>query len=68
VLVAIEETPEGVFLFRFTADGQIVGDTWHRTIAEAQEQAHFEFPGLLSTWKSVPAGQDLVAFGLAAEK
>jgi hypothetical protein len=69
VLIAIEEKPDGVFLFRFTADGQVVGDTWHVTVEEAQQQARFEFPDLLSDWKSVPADvEDVVAFGLDAEK
>ena len=69
VLIAIEEKPDGVFLFRFTADGQVVGDTWHMTVEEAQQQARFEFPDLLSDWKSVPADvEDVVAFGLNAEK
>jgi len=64
-LVAIEEKPDGVFLFRFTADGQVVGDTWHMTVEEAQQQARFEFPNLLSEWKSVPDDvDDLIAFGL----
>jgi hypothetical protein len=64
-LVAIEEKPDGVFLFRFTADGQVVGDTWHMTLEEAQQQAQFEFGDLLSDWRSVPADvEDLVAFGL----
>jgi hypothetical protein len=54
-----------VFLFRFTADGQVVGDTWHMTLEEAQQQAQFEFGDLLSDWRSVPADvEDLVAFGL----
>lgn len=64
-LVLIEETSDGVFLFRFTADGQVVGDTWHTTVEEAKQQAHFEFPELLSGWKSVPANvENVVAFGL----
>ena len=67
-LIAIEEKPDGVFLFRFTADGQVVGDTWHMTVQEAKQQAHFEFGDLLSDWKSVPADvEDLVSFGLKRE-
>lgn len=65
-LVLIEEKLDGVFLFRFTADGQVVGDTWHMTVEEAKQQAHFEFPELLSGWKSVPVDmENVVAFGLA---
>jgi len=64
-VVAIEEKPDGVFLFRFTADGKVVGDTWHKTVEEAEQQARFEFPDLLSEWKPVPLlVEDLIAFGL----
>jgi hypothetical protein len=67
-LVTIEEKMDGVFLFRFTADGHVVGDTWHMTVEEAQKQARFEFPDLLSDWKSVPADiEDVFAFGLNVE-
>lgn len=38
-----EETSEGVFLCRFTSDGRPVGDTRHRTVAEAKDQAQFEY-------------------------
>ena len=64
-LVFIEEKSDGVFLFRFTANGQVVGDTWHMTVEEAKQQAHFEFPEVLSGWISVPADvENVVAFGL----
>jgi len=64
-LVAIEEKPDGVFLFRFTANGEVVGDTWHMNVEEAQQQARFEFGELLSEWKAVPPDvHDVAAFGL----
>jgi hypothetical protein len=67
-LLAIEEKQDGMFLFRFTAKGQVVGDTWHTTLEEAKHQARFEFGELLSDWKSVPAEvEDLVSFGLKHE-
>ena len=55
VLIAIEEKSDGVFLLRFGADGQLVGDTWHMTVEEAKQQARFEFGDLLQ-WKAVPDG------------
>jgi len=68
VLIVIEEKPDGVFLFRFSTDGQVVGDTWHMTVEEAKHQAQFEFGDLLSDWKSVPADvEDVVSFGLKHE-
>jgi hypothetical protein len=67
-LILIEEKPDGVFLLRFTANGRVVGDTWHTTIEEAQQQAHFEFANVLSNWRSVPADvEDVVEFGLSDE-
>lgn len=67
-LIAIEEKTDGVFLLRFTADGQVVGDTWHMTVEEAKEQARFEFGALVSDWTSVPAHvEDLLSFGLNHE-
>ena len=67
-LVVIEEKPDGVFLLRFTAAGRVVGDTWHMTVREAQQQAQFEFGKLLSNWLPVQADvEDVVSFGLNAE-
>lgn len=64
-LVAIEEKPDGVFLFRFTEMGAVVGDTWHMNVEEAQHQARYEFGELLSEWKPVPPEvEDVAAFGL----
>lgn len=66
VLLAIEERPDGVFLFRFTANGEAAGDTWHRSVQEAQDQARYEFGDLLPQWKPVPDDvEDVVSFGLA---
>lgn len=50
VSVAIEENLDGIFLFRFSADGQVVGDTWHMSVEEAKEQAIYEFGDLLGEW------------------
>lgn len=67
-LLLIEEKPDGVFLFRFSADRRCVGDTWHKTVEDAKHQAAFEFDDLLSAWKEVPAGvNDVVSFGLTAD-
>jgi len=64
VLLLIEERPDGAFLFRFTDDGRIAGDTWHANVAEAQNQARFEFGEALSEWKPVPREvEDAFSFG-----
>ena len=66
VLLVIEVKTDGVFLFRFSAERSCVGDTWHKSVGEAKDQAAFEFNELLSTWKVVPEKtDDVFLFGLA---
>jgi hypothetical protein len=68
-MVCIEEKPDGVFLFRFTAKGEVAGDTWHMTVEEAQEQALYEFGELLCEWIPVPPDvEDMVSFGLRHQR
>jgi hypothetical protein len=65
-VLLIETDPDGALLFRFTADGQVVGDTWHKTIEDAQHQATCEYENLVSDWIAVPPEvEDVVAFVLA---
>jgi len=65
-ILLIEERPDGVFLYRFTADGKFCGDTWHTSIDDAKEQADFEFDHLLPEWIEVPANvSDAISFALA---
>lgn len=64
IALAIGETSDGIFLFRISSEGQIVGDTWHQSEEEAKHQAIFEFGGSLSEWISVPDGRDTVEFAL----
>ncbi len=67
--VVIEQEPEGIFLFRYDSKGECVGDTWHKTMEEAQDQAFFEYQMALGEWQDVPPEvQDVIAFGLAALK
>jgi hypothetical protein len=62
-ILVIETKPDGIFLVRFALNGEIVGDTWHQTIEEAQEQAAFEYGSSLSAWAAVPADvTDLFTF------
>jgi hypothetical protein len=64
VLLVIEVKPDGVFLFRFSAESRCVGDTWHKSVDEAKSQAEFEFNGLTSIWKVVPEKtNDVFLFG-----
>jgi hypothetical protein len=64
----IEADEPGAFLYRFTSNGALVGDTWHMTVAEAQEQTTYEYGELLSEWKPVPPDiQDPVAFAIRCD-
>ena len=42
-VLVMEEPGVGFFLVRLDGDGHLAGDTWHRTLAEAREQAAFEY-------------------------
>ena len=64
-VLIIEEKPDGVFLFRFTADGVCSGDTWHLSVDDAIAQAEAEYGELLNAWKEVPEHiSDTLAFAL----
>jgi hypothetical protein len=65
-ILLIEKRDEGFFLFRFTADGIPVGDTWHLNLEDAKHQAEFEFDSLISSWGEIPPDvTDVVSFALA---
>ncbi|MBI1877522.1 MAG: hypothetical protein HYR94_04705 [Chloroflexi bacterium] len=62
----IEEKSEGVFLFRFAADGSFGGDTWHMSIDDAKNQAAYEYGDMLGRWEQIPPEvTNVVAFALA---
>ena len=65
-VLLIESDSEGnFFLERFAEDGQFAGDTWHKTIEDAQYQATCEYENSLSDWIAVPPDdEDVVAFAL----
>jgi hypothetical protein len=61
--LVIEERPEGVFLFRYSAANDFAGDTWHRDIEEARSQASVEFGDELGEWVDIPdAVIDAIAY------
>ena len=62
LFLTIEPKPDGIFLYRFDARGNCVGDTWHATIADANDQVSHEF-GDAQSWEDVPQDvDDIVAF------
>jgi hypothetical protein len=54
VLVVADGDGGGAMLFRYTAHGEYGGDTWHATVAEAYEQAVYEYGDALVMWIQVP--------------
>jgi hypothetical protein len=63
--LTIEEEADQIFLYRFGKDGACVGDTWHRNVDEAKEQALYEYGDAVGQWIDVPPDRkDTVAFGL----
>lgn len=57
-LAVIEVQGEDVYLFRYTADREFGGDTWHESIAAAKEQAKHEYEAALGEWHEVPEPVD----------
>ena len=41
-------------LYRYTAQGDFGGDTWHETVDDAKNQAMFEYGDALGEWIAVP--------------
>lgn len=65
-LVVIDERPEGVFLLGLTANGEFAGDTWHRSVEEAKDQAAHQF-GANLRWTSIPESEsDPVQYAVRA--
>ncbi|MGD0548708.1 MAG: hypothetical protein ABR991_12925 [Terracidiphilus sp.] len=63
--LVIEETPEGVFLYRYGAQGKFAGDTWHLNIDDVKDQAKYEYAASFATWSEVPVEvQDVIAYGV----
>jgi hypothetical protein len=57
VLLTASDDP-GAMLFRYTAYGEVGGDTWHASIADAREQAAEEYGEALGPWEPVPDDVD----------
>src|SRR5260370_33417954 len=52
--VTIAVTPAGFFLFRYSLDGAFSGDTWHRSVEEAIDQATYEYGKALGERLEIP--------------
>jgi hypothetical protein len=54
VVVLIADADPGAMLFRYTAQGEFGGDTWHPSVDDAQEQTIYEYGDALLEWVQVP--------------
>jgi|ERR1039457_3459667 hypothetical protein len=54
VLLEEEDTGGSATLWRWGANGEIAGDTWHESIDDAVHQAEFEYGAALGEWQPVP--------------
>ena len=53
VLLIVDNDP-GAMLYRYTAHGELAGDTWHGSADEAREKAAEEYGTALVPWVEVP--------------
>lgn len=56
VVLLISEPKGGTMLFRYTAHGELCGDTPHDTLTEAEDAASTEYGLALLGWMDIPAG------------
>jgi hypothetical protein len=54
VVLVVGSEKEGTMLFRYTAHGELCGDTPHSSIGEAERQATLEYGDSLFPWIDVP--------------
>jgi hypothetical protein len=55
VVLVVPDEEGSAMLFRYTAHGDIAGDTWHASVGDAKEQAADEYGDALIAWVEVPA-------------
>ena len=54
VVVLVGDRKEGAMLFRYSAHGELCGDTPHSSVVEAEHQAGIEYGDALFPWIDVP--------------
>ncbi len=54
VVLLVGSASEDAMLFRYTAYGELCGDTPHSSVAEATHQASLEYGEALLPWEDVP--------------
>lgn len=54
VLLLVAGADPDAMIFRYTAFGELGGDSWHLSVADAKEQADAEYGEALMPWEPVP--------------
>ena len=54
VLLLVAGSDPDAMLFRYTAYGELGGDTWHLTVDDAKQYASDEYGDALFPWEEVP--------------
>ena len=54
VVLMIAGPEPGAMLFRYTAHGELAGDTWHPSVDDAREHAIYDYSDALGEWIDVP--------------
>jgi hypothetical protein len=54
VLLLVADGDPDAMIFRYTAFGELGGDSWHLSVADAKEQAGEEYGEALMEWEAVP--------------
>jgi len=54
VILLIADGDPGAMLFRYTAQGEFAGDTWHPSVDAAREHAIYDYSDALDAWIDVP--------------
>jgi hypothetical protein len=62
--IVLQTADSGVFLNRYSEEGEFAGDTWHIDEDEALEQAAFEFGVKPEDWMEIHPDEDAVARGI----
>lgn len=55
VILLVGNAKEGAMLFRYSAHGELCGDTPHSSVEEAEQQAAAEYGDALFEWIDIPA-------------
>lgn len=54
VILLVTDGDPGAMLFRYTAQGEFAGDTWHPSAEDAREHAIYDYSDALGEWIDVP--------------